>query len=106
MKQEINFTKGNGLVPAIVQDYVTGRVYMLGYMNKLALEQTLESGFVHFWSRSRNSLWLKGEESGNKLKVEELYKDCDDDTVLIKVTLDGNAVCHTGNLSCFFTEIS
>src|SRR5437868_6071527 len=105
MKHTINFSKGNGLVPAIIQDYKSGDVYMLGYMNKEALQQTIDTGWVHFWSRSRKKLWMKGEESGNKLKVHEIYADCDDDTLLIKVELKGSNVCHTGSKSCFYKKI-
>ena len=102
MKPTINFSKNNGLVPAIIQDNKTGDIYMLGYMNSEALEQTNKTGWVYFWSRSRQKLWMKGEESGNKLKVKEIFTDCDDDTLLIKVELIGSNVCHTGNKSCFY----
>lgn len=95
----------NNLIPAIIQDYKTGDVYMLGYMNNKALQITKESGFVNFWSRSRKRLWMKGEESGNKLKVKEVYTDCDDDTFLIKVELIGKNVCHTGNKNCFYKKL-
>src|SRR5437879_5552638 len=101
----LNFTKLHGLVPAIIQDYKTKEVYMLGFMNKEAFEKTKESGFVWFWSRSRKKLWMKGEESGNKLKVMEIFSDCDNDTILVKVELQGRGVCHTGNKSCFFEKI-
>ena len=105
MNTEINFKKNNGLVPVIIQDEKTGAVYMLGYMNKKALQKTLKTKIVYFWSRSRQKLWLKGEESGNKLKVKEIYLDCDQDTLLIKVELMGKNVCHTGNLTCFFNKL-
>lgn len=101
----IDFDKGKGLVPAIVQDGDSGTVLMLGYMNKEALQKTLKTGFVHFWSRSRKKLWLKGEESGNKLKVEDVIADCDNDTILVKAKLIGKAVCHTGNFTCFFKKV-
>lgn len=101
----IDYKKGDGLVPVIIQDNKTNLVYMLGYTNELAFEKTKETGYVHFWSRSRNKLWMKGEDSGNKLKVVEIFIDCDDDTILIKVELEGKNVCHTGNLSCFFKKI-
>jgi phosphoribosyl-AMP cyclohydrolase len=101
----IDFAKNNGLVPAIIQDVKTGEVYMLGYMNAEALEQTRRTGWVYFWSRSKQRLWMKGEESGNKLKLREMYLDCDEDTLLIKVDLIGTAVCHTGNRSCFYTKL-
>jgi len=102
---KINFKKNNGLVPVIIQDDKTDVVYMLGYMNKESLRKTVETKTVYFWSRSRKKLWLKGEESGNKLKVEEIYLDCDQNTLLIRVILVGKNVCHTGNLSCFFNKI-
>lgn len=102
---EIDFGKGEGLVPAIIQDVVTKEVLMLGYMNELSYQKTLETEYVHFWSRSRNELWLKGETSGNKLKIVDMAKDCDSDTLLIQVKLEGKAVCHTGERSCFYTKI-
>lgn len=105
MKLSIDFEKGNGLVPAIVQDYKTGDVYMLGYMNEVALRKTLETSWVYFWSRSRQKLWMKGEESGNRLKVKDIYSDCDCDCLLVKVELVGSNVCHTGNKSCFYTKL-
>ncbi|PMP93437.1 MAG: phosphoribosyl-AMP cyclohydrolase, partial [Thermodesulfobacterium geofontis] len=93
MKYSPDFEKGNGLVPAIVQDYQTGKVLMLGFLNKLAWEKTLETGLVHFYSRTRNKLWLKGETSGHYLILKEIYVDCDEDTVLLKVEPKG-PVCH------------
>lgn len=99
--KNVNFTKNNGLVPAIIQDFTSQEVYMLGYMNNDALEATLKTGYINFWSRSRQKLWLKGEESGNKLKVKNIRVDCDKDTLLIEVELFGNNVCHTGNKTCF-----
>lgn len=101
----IDFTKNNGLVPTIIQDYQTGDVYMLGYMNEEALQKTFETSYVYFWSRSRQKLWMKGEKSGNKLKIKEIYSDCDNDSLLIKVELIGNNACHTGNISCFFKKL-
>lgn len=98
---ELNFKKGNGLIPAIIQDFETGEVLMLGFMNKGAFDQTKSTKLVHFYSRSRRKLWLKGEESGNKLKVKEILTDCDNDSLLVKVELIGLAVCHTGARSCF-----
>lgn len=92
------------LIPTIIQDYKSKAVYMLGYSTVKSLEKTKISGYVWFWSRSRQKLWLKGEESGNKLKVINIYFDCDKDAVLIKVKLIGKYVCHTGNLSCFFNK--
>lgn len=103
---DIDFGKGNGLVPAVIQDYKSGEVLMLGFMNQEALQKTLKSGWVYFWSRSRNKLWMKGEESGNKLKLKEIIQDCDGDTVLIKVELIGKNVCHTGNKTCFYQEVT
>lgn len=101
----IDFSKGNGLVPAIIQDYQSGIVYMLGYMNKEAFKKMKETSWVYFWSRSRKRLWMKGEESGNKLKVKEILIDCDNDTVLVKAELEGKNVCHTGNTTCFNTKL-
>ncbi len=89
------------LIPTIIQDYKTNDVLMLGYMNKKSLEKTLRNGFVWFWSRSKKRLWMKGETSENKLEVKEIFNDCDKDTLLIKVKVIGNAVCHTGKKTCF-----
>lgn len=105
MKVSLDFTKGNGLLPAIIQDYKSGDMYMLGYMNKESLQKTIETGLVYFWSRSRKKLWMKGEESGNNLRVKEIYTDCDTDSLLLKVELIGNNVCHTGNKRCFYTKL-
>lgn len=102
---QIDFEKQGGLIPAIIQDAETLSVLMLGYMNRAALEKTLETGTVCFWSRSRRELWVKGETSGNTLKVDRIYIDCDLDTILISAFLIGIAVCHTGNYACFFSEI-
>ena len=98
----MDFSKLGGLIPAVVQDDATGEVLMVGFMNEEALARTRESGFATFFSRTRNQLWMKGETSGNRLKVTSLLVDCDEDTVLLKVTRlgDGN-VCHTGTRSCF-----
>lgn len=93
------------LIPAIIQDYKTGDIYMLGYMNSEALQKTIDTGWVYFWSRSRRKLWMKGEESGNKLKVKEVYSDCDGDSILVKAELVGKRVCHAGNKSCFYKKI-
>ena len=101
----IDFEKNNGLIPTIIQDNQTLEVYMLGYNNKESLEKTKSSGFVWFYSRSRKKLWMKGEESGNKLNVVNMYSDCDGDTILIKVDLIGKNVCHTGNKSCFYKKL-
>lgn len=97
---EIDFRKGNGLVPAIVQDAITGKVLMLGYMNEEAYRITKEKGLVTFFSRSRNVLWTKGETSGNYLKLRDMLIDCDKDTILVKAIPSG-PVCHTGADTCF-----
>ena len=97
---DIDFEKMGGLVPAIVQDNVTRKVLMLGFMNKEAYDKTVETGKVTFWSRTRNCLWTKGETSGNFLNVKEILLDCDKDTLLIKARPDG-PVCHTGADTCW-----
>ena len=97
----VNFEKGNGLVPAVVQDVDSGEVLMLGYMNKESLEKTIKTGLATYWSRSRNELWTKGETSGHYQHVQEIRIDCDEDTLLLKVRQDG-AACHTGHRSCFY----
>jgi len=94
-----------GLIPAIVQDEATGEVLMLGYMNAESIRRTLASGEVWFFSRSRQELWHKGETSGNKLLVRQLWRDCDNDTILVKAKPTG-PVCHTGNRTCFFEELT
>lgn len=93
------------LIPAIIQDKQTRRILMLGYMDAKALSKTRKTGLVYFWSRKRNKLWLKGEESSNKLKVKEIFFDCDKDAILIKAELIGNAVCHTGSETCFINKL-
>ncbi len=100
---QVDFAKGNGLVPAIVQDAVTRRVLMLGYMNEEAFTMTQERGLVTFYSRSRQKLWTKGETSGNYLTVRDILVDCDSDTILVKA-LPAGPVCHTGNDTCFEEE--
>lgn len=97
--------KKQSLIPTIIQDYKTNEVYMLGFSNKQSLEKTKKSGFVWFWSRTRERLWMKGKESGNKLKIKKIFTDCDNDSILMKVQLIGNNVCHTGNISCFFKKL-
>ena len=98
----MNFSKLDGLIPAVVQDDVSGEVLMVGFMNGEALARTRESGYATFFSRTRNALWMKGETSGNRLKVRQLLIDCDDDTVLLRVEREGEGnVCHTGSRSCF-----
>jgi phosphoribosyl-AMP cyclohydrolase len=101
----LDFSKLNGLLPAVIQDDTSGEVLMVGFMNEAALDRTRESGFATFFSRSRNTLWMKGESSGNRLQVTSILVDCDDDTLLLKVIRlgDGN-VCHTGERSCFYRE--
>jgi len=101
----LNFNKINGLVPAIVQDYETGEVLMLAFMNQDAWEATLSTGKATYFSRSRKKLWVKGETSGNLQIVKEILVDCDEDTVLLKVEQRGGAACHTGYRSCFFRKI-
>ena len=96
----LDFDKLNGLIPAIIQDYRTSQVLMLGFMNEEAYEKTQKEGKVTFFSRTKNRLWTKGEESGNFLNVKEIFTDCDQDTVLIKAIPEG-PVCHTGTKTCF-----
>jgi phosphoribosyl-AMP cyclohydrolase len=102
----MDFSKLDGLIPAVIQDDDTNEVLMVGFMNAEALERTRQSGFATFFSRSRSTLWLKGETSGNKLAVRSIFTDCDDDTVLVRVQRlgDGN-VCHTGERTCFFRQL-
>ncbi|MCL9820673.1 bifunctional phosphoribosyl-AMP cyclohydrolase/phosphoribosyl-ATP diphosphatase HisIE [Helicobacter sp. 14348-15] len=95
----------NGLIPAIAQDYLTNEVLMLAFMNKEALKLSLQSGYAHYFSRTKNRLWKKGEQSGHTQKIIECYLDCDKDTLLLKVKQEGVA-CHTGNQTCFFNQIS
>jgi len=99
-----DFSKNNGLVPVIVQDVDTNEVLMLAYMNEEALELTQKTGYAHYFSRSRNKLWKKGESSGNIQEVKDIFIDCDNDTILLKVKQNGVA-CHTGRKSCFFTKL-
>ena len=101
----LDFQKADGLAPVVVQDYATGRVLMLGYMNEDAFRKTVETGFVTFYSRSRRKLWLKGETSGHRLVVKEISTDCDADAVLVKVEALGPGVCHEGYQSCFFRRL-
>lgn len=105
MMVEPDFSKGDGLIPAIVQDIDTLEVRMLAYMNREAWTKTLETGLAHFWSRSRCCLWKKGETSGNVQRIAEIRLDCDRDTVLLKVEQEGGITCHTGHRTCFFTTI-
>ncbi|MBN2396801.1 MAG: phosphoribosyl-AMP cyclohydrolase [Deltaproteobacteria bacterium] len=103
---ELDFEKGAGLIPVVAQDYVTGEVLMLAYMNREAWEKTVETGRATYWSRSRNTLWVKGETSGNVQTVKEILVDCDLDTVVFKVDQRGGAACHMGYRSCFYRRIS
>ena len=104
---ELAFKKDpKGLLPAIVQDAASGEVLMLAYINQLAWERTLATGKAHYWSRSRNSLWLKGESSGHVQLIREILVDCDQDTVVYKVEQLGGAACHTGYRSCFYRKVS
>ncbi len=101
----IDFNKGNGLIPVIIQDKITLQVLMLGYMNEKAYNKTVSEQKVTFFSRTKNRLWTKGESSGNFLQVKNIQLDCDDDTLLIQVKPDG-PTCHTGSVSCFNTKTS
>jgi phosphoribosyl-AMP cyclohydrolase len=105
MEVKINFEKGKGLLPVIAQDWQTGQVLMLAYMNQEAWEKTLATSKVHYWSRSRNELWFKGGTSGHIQLVKEFFIDCDGDTILLKVEQLGGGACHTGYKSCFFQRI-
>ena len=103
----IDFDKMDGLVPGIVQDARTGEVLMLGFLNSASYEKTRESGFVTFWSRTRQKLWMKGETSGNRLRVISSSTDCDNDTLLFRVEVEGDGlVCHEGTVSCFTRPIA
>lgn len=101
-----DFARGGGLLPAIAQDVETGEVLMLAYMNAESYAETLATGRAVYFSRSRNKLWRKGEESGNVQLVQSVYVDCDQDTILLKVTQVGGAACHEGYKSCFFRQIT
>ncbi len=103
---EPDFSKGDGLLPAIAQDAETGEVLMLAYMNEESYAQTLKTGHAVYFSRSRGKLWRKGEESGNVQKVQEIRLDCDADTILLKVEQIGGAACHLGYRSCFFRKVT
>jgi phosphoribosyl-AMP cyclohydrolase len=103
---EIDFDKMQGLAPAVIQDASTGELLMLGFMNCAALDMTLRTGFVTFYSRTRQALWTKGESSGNRLQVVSAFTDCDRDTILLRVRVLGEGkVCHTGTRSCFTQEL-
>lgn len=103
----IDFAKMDGLVPGIVQDAKTGETLMLGFLNEVSYAKTLETGFVTFWSRTRQKLWMKGETSGNRLRVIAASTDCDNDALLFKVEVEGDGlVCHEGTVSCFTKNIA
>src|SRR5499427_10756972 len=102
----IDFAKAGGLVPAIAQDADTGEVLMLAWMNREAFDETLRTGRAVYFSRSRNKLWRKGEESGNVQEVKGIFIDCDADTILLKVNQIGGAACHEGYKSCFFRQVN
>jgi len=102
----MDFSKLDGLIPAVVQDETSNEVLMVGFMNDQAWALTEQSGYVTFFSRTRNKLWMKGETSGNRLAVRQVLLDCDEDTLLIKVQREGDGdVCHTGQRTCFYTEL-
>ncbi len=100
----LDFSKGGGLLPVIVQDIETREVLMLAYTNREAVEKTIETGYAHFWSRSRGRLWMKGESSGSVMKVERILVDCDGDAIIYLVKPSGPS-CHTGNRTCFFRSL-
>ena len=102
---ELDFTKQGGLVPVITQDAASGEVLMQAYMNREAWEKTLSTGLAHYWSRSREQLWKKGETSGNFQEVREIRVDCDADCVLLLVNQIGGIACHTGQRSCFYRKV-
>jgi phosphoribosyl-AMP cyclohydrolase len=101
----LDFSKMDGLLPAVIQDHATGRVLMLGFMNEEAFQKTVETGYATFFSRSRNKLWLKGETSGHRLVVKSISTDCDQDAVLVQVEALGPGVCHNGYQSCFYRKL-
>jgi phosphoribosyl-AMP cyclohydrolase len=104
---KIDFAKTDGLVPGIVQDAKTGQVLMVGFLNQTSYQRTLETGFVTFWSRTRQKLWMKGETSGNRLRIIDAATDCDNDTLLFRVEVEGDGlVCHEGTVSCFTKPIA
>jgi phosphoribosyl-AMP cyclohydrolase len=102
---QLDYSKLDGLVPAVIQDHRSGRVLMVGFMNEEAFRATVDSGYVTFFSRSRGKLWLKGESSGHRLAVKEISTDCDADSVVVKVEALGPGVCHEGYASCFFRRL-
>jgi len=102
----LDFSKGDGLLPAIAQDAESGKILMLAYINKAAWDKTLETGEAHYWSRSRQELWHKGGTSGHVQIIKEVFADCDDDTVVFRVEQVGGAACHTGHETCFHKKIA
>jgi len=102
---DLDFSKSDGLITAVIQDHATGRVLMVGFMSEEAFRKTVETGFATFYSRSRRKLWLKGETSGHRLVVKEISTDCDRDAVLVKVEALGPGVCHDGYQSCFYRRL-
>ncbi|MCD6306466.1 MAG: phosphoribosyl-AMP cyclohydrolase [Deltaproteobacteria bacterium] len=103
---KLDFAKGGGLLPAIAQDYATGKVLMLAYINEDSWQQTLETGEAHYWSRSRREIWHKGGTSGHVQKIREIYADCDNDAILFRVDQIGGAACHTGYDTCFHQRVA
>jgi phosphoribosyl-AMP cyclohydrolase len=102
----MDYSKLNGLIPAVAQDDETNEVLMVGFMNEDALRRTCETGYATFFSRTRNALWTKGDTSGNRLAVRRIFVDCDDDTVLLRVRREGaGVVCHTGERTCFYRTL-
>ena len=102
----LDFSKSkDGLIPAIAQDYETGEILMLAYINAESWAKTLETGNATYWTRSRQKLWMKGESSGNVQKIKEILVDCDDDTVVFKIEQLGGAACHTGHRTCFYRKL-
>lgn len=102
----LDFSKLDGLLPAVIQDHATGRVLMVAFMNAEAYRATVATGFATFYSRSRNTIWMKGETSGHRLAVKDIATDCDADTLLLQVEVVGPGVCHEGYASCFFRRLS
>jgi phosphoribosyl-AMP cyclohydrolase len=105
MEMELDFSKGKGLLPAIAQDYRSGKILMLAYMNEDSWQKTLETGEVHYWSRSRQEIWHKGGTSGHVQRVKEILVDCDGDAVVFRVEQIGGAACHTGYETCFHKKV-
>ena len=102
---QLDFEKGNGLIPVIVQEFETNDILMLAYVNEEALKKTIETGDAHYWSRSRDKIWRKGESSGNVQKVKDIYVDCDADTLVYRIEQIGGAACHKGYVSCFHRKV-